>query len=313
MTGQELLYLFEQAYRRTHVVGTKEDGVIIALDLEGRFFTVMNNRVISKVNPAAILTRPDKDKFQNPGGDVLWPAPEGSCFGYEYATGSWRVPPSVTGAVWKVVSRSDNGCLIRAEIDLVNNQQTGIPCEFERHIYIEKKGNVLVQKVKEVIRYIGKRTLTRTEFSLAPWSLCQFDSSESGTVYMPAPPAEDDIWDLYDLSNEQRNIQEKLYAVRTKTPKRFQLALSKNVAWIQYVDNGNYQVKRYAGSLPAGQSYIDIADTLPDVFPSDKGVSLSVYCDPSDFLELEVCGGCTEKLETGNELFADITTEFEMF
>lgn len=313
MTGQELLHLFEQSYRRTHVVGTKEDGVIIALDLEGRFFTVVNSRVISKVNPPAILSRSNKEKYQNPGGDALWPAPEGTCLGYEYGTGSWRVPPSITGAVWEIISQSDHGCIIRAEIDLVNNMQTGIPCEFERHIFIEKKENMLVQKVKEVIRYIGKRTITRSGFSLAPWSLCQFDSSETGRVCMPVPPAGDDIWDMYGPSNDQRGIQDNMYVVKTKTPERFQLALSQNIAWIQYVDNGNYQIKRYAGGLPRGQHYIDIADASPDLLPSGKGVSLSVYCDPSGFVEIEACGGCTEKLETGTELFVNVTTEFEVF
>ncbi|MDR2916869.1 MAG: hypothetical protein LBV74_18905 [Tannerella sp.] len=313
MTGQELLHLFEQSCRRTHVVGTKENGVIAALDTEGRFFTVINGQVISKVNPSAILSRSNKEEFQNPGGDALWPAPEGTCFGYEYGTGSWRVPPSVTGAVWEVVSQADNECIIRAEIDLINNAQIGIPCEFERQIHLEKEENLLRQKVKETIRYIGKRTLSEMEFSLAPWSLCQFDSSETGRVYMPAPPAGDDIWDMYGPSNEQCYIQDHLYVVRTQTPKRFQLALSQNIAWIQYVDKDHYRVKRYAGDLPHGQHYIDIADASPDRLPSGKGVSLSVYCDPSGFMEIEACGGCTEKLETGTELSVNVTTEFEVF
>ncbi len=312
MTGQELLHLFEQSYRRTYIVGTKENGVIIALDLEGRFFTVINDQVISKVNPSAILTRSNKEKFQNPGGDALWPAPEGTRFGYEYGIGNWRVPPSITGAVWEVVSQTDNECIIKAEIDLVNNSQVGIPCEFERHIRIEKKENILRQEVKEMIRYIGKRTLNKTEFSLAPWSLCQFDSSETGSICMPVTPTKEDIWDMYSPSDEQRNTQDDLYVVRTKTPKRFQLALSKSIAWIQYVNNGNYRVKRYAGYLPHGQHYIDIADTSPDELPSNKGVSLSIYCDPSGFVEIEACGGCTERLETGTELFVNVTTEFEV-
>ncbi|MDR2148767.1 MAG: hypothetical protein LBE91_20190 [Tannerella sp.] len=323
MTGQELLHLFELASRRTHIVGTKENGVIVALDLEGRFFTVINDRVISKVHPSAILARSDKNRFQNPGGDALWPAPEGACFGYEYATGSWRVPPSVTGAVWEVVSQSANECVIRAEIDLINNAQLGIPCEFERHIRIEQKENMLYQEVRELIRYIGKRTLDKTEFALAPWSLCQFDASETGIVYMPVPsvetrhatslqPAEDDIWDMYAPVGGQRAMKDGLYVVRTKTPERFQLALSKNIAWIEYMNEGKYRIKRYARDLPDGQRHIDIADVPPDKLPSGKGVSLSVYCDPSGFVELEACGGCTEKLEPGAELYVNVITEFEV-
>ena len=305
--------MFEQAYRRTHVVGTKENGVIAALDLEGRLFTVVNDKVISRVNPSAILTRSNKAAFQNPGGDALWPAPEGTCFGYEYGTGNWRVPPSVTGAVWEVVSHTDNTCVIRAEIDLINNRQIGIPCEFERHIHIEKRENAILKEVKEMIRYIGKKTLNKSEFSLAPWSLCQFDSSETGFVGMPAPPSDEDIWDMYSPSDEQRYVQGAMYVVKTKTPKRFQLALSEKIAWIQYVNNGSYKVKRYAGELPPGIRHIDIADAPPDEMPSGKGVSLSIYCDPSGFVEIEACGGCMETLEPGAELFINVITDFEAF
>ena len=313
MTGEELLSLFKQAYRRTYVVGTKENGVIIALDLEGRLFTVVNNRVISKVNPPAIHARSNRECFQNPGGDALWPAPEGNCLGYEYSTGTWRVPPSITGAVWEVVTHAENSCVVRAEIDLINNMQVGIPCVFERHITIEKRSNVLLQKVKEVIRYIGKRTLCKTDYSLAPWSLCQFDSSGTGAVYMPLPVGKEDIWDMYGSSDKQRNAQGDVYVVRTKTPERFQLGLSEEIPWIQYVNENNYVVKRSTDGLPQGQHYIDIGDISPGQPGSDKGVSLSVYCDPAGFVEIEACGGCTEELKPGTELFVNVTTEFEVY
>lgn len=312
MKGQELIGLFEQAVRRTHTVGTIEQGVIVALDLEGRLFTVVDGEVISKVNPPAILARSNKKQFQNPGGDALWPAPEGTCVGYEYASGVWRVPPAITGAVWEVVSASDDGCVVRAEIDLINNAQLGVPCEFERHIRLKKGAGTLFQEVKEMIRYIGKRTLHKPEFSLAPWSLCQFDSPDTGMVYMPVPPTDEDVWDMYGPSDHQRGRQADLYAVRTKTTERFQLALSKNMEWVEYVNKGAYRVKRYIGELPDGQYPVDIADAPPGELPSDKGVSLSVYCDPSGFLEIEACGGCKEKLEPGDELSVQVFTEFEV-
>ncbi len=318
MTGGELIRVFAQAKRRTCVVGTEKNGVIVALDMEGRLFTVVDGRVLSKVNPEAILARSTKEQFQNPGGDALWPAPEGTRFGYEYATGSWRVPPSVTGAVWTVVSEGENECVVRAEIDLVNNLQVGIPCEFERHIRIERgvsggsEGNILRQRVGEMLRYIGKRTLIGSEFSLSPWSLCQFASSERGVVTMPPPPGKDDIWDMYAPSDDRRGIKDGVYTVRVKTPERFQLAMSGNVPWIRYQNESGYTVTRYTEALPPGQRHIDIADAPPDRSSGDKGVSLSVYCDPSGFVELEACGGCTETLENGTELTVNVITEFEL-
>lgn len=309
MTGNELIDLMLQSHRRVHVIGTPENGVIAALDLEGRLFTVVNGRILNKVVPSAIVNRSNRNAYQNPGGDALWPAPEGTCLGYEYGSGEWRVPPAITGAVWEVVEQAENKAVIRAEIDLVNNQQLGIPCEFERHIEIEQHENSLTQHVTELIRYIGDRTLEKGEFSLAPWSLCQFDSGQGRKVIMP-PPLAGDIRDMYDSSLSQRGISGDKYVVDTHTDFRFQLGLSEKISWIEFISGNDFHVKRYGGNLPPGQRYIDIADAPPEQFPSDDGVKLSIYCDPSGFMEIEACGGCPDTLSPGTELSVKITTEY---
>ena len=309
MTGRELIDLLSQSYRRSHLTGTLENGVIAALDMEGRLFTVVNNRVINRVVPSAIKNRSNKNAYQNPGGDALWPAPEGTTLGYEYTTSDWRVPPSITGAVWEVVSHDKARSVIRAEIDLINNLQIGIPCEFERTIEIRLQENCLVQNVTETIRYIGKKTLHKGEFLLAPWSLCQFDSEKNGKVTMP-PPQDEDIWDMYGPSDSQRRLIDGMYVVETDTKDRFQFALSSKVPWIEYTLENQFRVKRYAGKLADGQFYIDIADAPPDQLPSSRGVSLSVYCDPSGFMEIEACGGCQDEMKPGTELSVVIITEY---
>jgi len=309
MTGQELIDLMHQAHRRVHVTGSPENGIVAALDLEGRLFTVVENQVLNRVVPSAIVNRSNRNAYLNPGGDALWPAPEGTCFGYEYGSGKWRVPPSITGAVWEVAEHSGNRTVIRAEIDLVNNRQFGIPCEFERHIEIEKRENSLIQNVTEMIRYIGIKKLDKSEFSLAPWSLCQFDVTIGSKVIMP-PPLTEDIWDMYDSSLSQRRLIDDKYVVDTNTDFRFQLGLGENVPWIEYINGNYFRVKRYTGSLPPEQSYIDIADSPPDQIPSDRGVKLSIYCDPSGFMEIEACGGCPGTLLPGAELSVNIITEY---
>ena len=307
MTGRELTYLLSKSYRRSHLTGTIENGVIAALDMEGRLFTVVNNKVINRVVPAAIKSRSNKNVYQNPGGDTLWPAPEGTSLGYEYTTGTWRVPPSITGAVWEVVEKIPGKSVIRAEIDLVNNLQTGIPCEFERNIEVDTIDNGLIQTVTEIIRYTGTKKLQKGTFLLAPWSLCQFDSGTLGKVTMP-PPGKEDIWDYYESSEAKRQLQNDFYVVETKTDKRFQLGLSQNVPWIEYTLENQYRVKRYTEELQQGHHYIDIADAPPYQPPSDKGVKLSVYCDPSGFMEIEACGGCTNDLVPGTELSTKVIT-----
>jgi hypothetical protein len=129
---------------------------------------------------------------------------------------------------------------------------------------------------------------------------------------MPAPTTED-IWDLYDPSESRRRPgDDGLYVVDTETPKRFQLGLGSNVPWIEYVPEDQFRVRRYAGNLPEGQSYIDIADVSPARLPSGKGVKLSIYCDPSGFMEMEACGGCPAELAPGTELRTRITTEYKV-
>lgn len=308
MTGPELLELLHKAKRRSHVIGSPENGIIVGLDIEGRLFTVLNGQVLSRVVPSAILNHSNKNNYQNPGGDALWPAPEGACFGYEYGTGKWRVPPAITGAVWEV-EQSINKTVIRAEIDLVNNLQIGIPCEFERHIEFECRGKSQIQHVTELIRYIGVKKLDMDEFRLAPWSLCQFDVGPECKVIMP-PPSPEDIWDMYDSSLSQRGMSGDIYTVDAKTDFRFQLGLGAKVAWIEYASGDEFSVKRNAGPLPSGQSYIDITDAPPEQLPSDRGVKLSIYCDPSGFMEIEACGGCPDTLVPGTELSVSIMTEY---
>lgn len=309
MTSKNLLNLFSKSSRRSYLIGNRDNGVIAALDLEGRLFTVLNGKVLSRVVPSAIINRTNKLHYQNPGGDALWPAPEGSCFGYEYNTGNWRVPPSVTGAVWEVVSEGENKALIRAEIDLINNMQTGFPCEFERHIKIDLKNNILIQEVTELIRYIGKKTFERNEFLLAPWSLCQFDSERKGNVIFPVAE-KNDVWDMYEPAIDQRKIENDLCTVNIHTHKRFQVGLSENIPWIEYNKGGLFRIRRYTDPLPSGQKYIDISDISPKKLPSTRGIRYSVYCDPSGFMEIEACGGCTTTLSSGTELSVKIITEF---
>jgi hypothetical protein len=309
MSGNDLIDLIHQSHRRVHIIGTPDNGIIAALDLEGRIFVVLNGRVLNRVVPSAIINHSSRNAYLNPGGDALWPAPEGSCFGYEYGTGKWRVPPAITGALWEVSDQSERKSVIKAEIDLVNNRQIGIPCEFERHLEIEQNGKSLIQNVTEIIRYIGNRTLYKSEFRMAPWSLCQFDSGEGCKVIMPTPLGED-IRDMYDPSLSQRGLKDDKYVVVTKTDYRFQLGLGENMPWIEYNSGNDFRVKRYTGALPPGQSYIDIADAPPEQFPSEYGVKLSIYCDPSGFMEIEACGGCPDILSPGTELSINIITEY---
>ena len=121
---QELQQLFDRGRRRWHLVGNENAGVVAGLDLEGRLYTVYQGKILNRVNPA-VFSLEKGEGYVNPGGDGLWPAPEGTAFGYEYPTGQWRVPPGLTGARYRVLEAGRNTMTMRAEIDLINAQGLG--------------------------------------------------------------------------------------------------------------------------------------------------------------------------------------------
>lgn len=310
MTGSELVKLFEKGVKRYKVIGNVENGIIAGLDLEGRLFAVVDGEVVNRVNSDAILGITTRTEYINPGGDGLWPAPEGTCFGYEYGTGKWRVPPGLTGAKFIVADESENSAVIEAEVDLVNAIGVGIPTIFRRRVSVDKNGGTLAVKVTEEIEYIGADDLTRDKGLVAPWSLCQFDCGDGCEVIFPEVEPYD-IWDMYDPSDSHRAVKDGMYHVKTDATLRYQIGLGENVPWIELVlPDKNMKVKRTALSLPAGQKYIDIIDAPPSESPSDKGVRYSVYSDTNNFMEIEASGGCPDVIKPGDIMSVDIITEY---
>ncbi len=210
MTGNEQIALFEKGQKRCHLIGNVKNGVLAELDLEGRFFTIINGEVASRVNPEAILGVTDRKGYLNPGGDGLWPAPE-TCLGYEYATGDWRVPSGLTGAKYKVIENDKTHILIEAEVDLINASGLGIATIFRRDITI---CGSMTMKVIESIEYIGTKKLSREECLLTPWSLSQFDCCLGCEVIFPEVNASE-VWDMYKPSDECHSIKDGLWHAET--------------------------------------------------------------------------------------------------
>jgi hypothetical protein len=307
MTGNELIALFEKGQKRYHLTGSPENGVLAGLDLEGRLFTIINGEVVSRVNPEAILGITDRKGYLNPGGDGLWPAPEGTCLGYEYATGDWRVPPGLTGAKYKVVESDENHVLIEAEVDLINASGLGIAAIFRRDVTI---CGAMAVKVIESIEYIGAKKLSQKECLLAPWSLCQFDCCPGCEVIFPEAGASE-VWDMYDPSDECRFVEDGFRHTKTDGSARYQIGIGAKVPWIELqLPSKKLKIRRTASALPSGQEYIDIIDAPPSDLPSDKGVRYSVYADTAGFMEIEAAGGCPEIFESGTVMSVEVLTEY---
>lgn len=311
MKATRILEAFVRAGKQIQLVGDLDAGVVIALDLEGRLFTVLNGEVLNRVNLDAIAGESTPKHYLNPGGDGLWPAPEGTSLGYQYSTGAWRVTPGLRAARYLVSTAVRNSAEIVAEVDLINAQGRGVPTLFKRSVSVIPGKRSVTVRTNESITYVGPTTLRRADCLLAPWSLCQFDSNLGCEVVFPST-RKADVWDLYpDRSDAQRQWGKSSCRTATNGSQRYQIAIGARVPWIEFRDaRRGLVVRRQAGSPPAGQSYIDIRDAAPDTNPTRKGVRYSVYNDPAKFMEIEAAGGCPAVLRPNDELSLQVTTRF---
>ncbi len=311
MNIDELIATFNKASKRIHYVGTKEAGVLAALDMEGRLFAVLNGEVLNRVNPDAVYGNSFGEVYHNPGGDGLWPAPEGTDRGFQYSTGKWRVPAGIRSARYFVRDENDEGCTIFSEIDLVNNKGIGVPMLFERRITVNGARNFLELNIVERFKYLGNKVLMSSGTIIAPWSLSQFDCSDGCKVVFPNDNNES-VWDLYDDTIvPEISVADSLFHVPVNGNKRFQIGIGENVPWIEFQNpHKKLVIRRSAGKLPEHHNYIDIRDASPLETPYKRGVKYSVYCDPNGFMEIEAAGGCPEIIHANLEMSVSVKTIF---
>jgi hypothetical protein len=311
MEATRILKAFATAGKQVQIVGDLDAGVIVALDLEGRLFTVLGGEVLSRVNPDAIAGESTRKLYLNPGGDGLWPAPEGTSLGYQYSTGAWRVTPGLRAARYLVAKAYKRSAEVVAEVDLVNAQGRGIPTLFTRQITVTPGRRFVSVRTVESITYLGREPLRRRDCLLAPWTLCQLDSGLECEVVFPCT-RKASVWDLYDdPSDAQRDWRGSLCRTATNGSQRYQIAIGVRVPWIEFRDpRRGLMVRRTAGPLPAGQAYIDIRDAAPDVAPARKGVRYSVYSDTANFMEIEAVGGCPAVIQPNAGMRIEVSTRF---
>jgi len=311
MKAAHVLKAFAQAKKRVHLVNHLKAGVMVGLDLEGRLYTVLDGEVLNRVNLDAIAGQSTRETYLNPGGDGLWPAPEGTSLGYQYSTLAWRVTPGLRAARYLATASTKRSAEIVAEVDLINARGRGVPTLLRRHVTVTPGKRSVTVRVRESITYIGRAPLRRIECLLAPWTLCQFDSGRGCEVVFPST-RKADVWDLYDdPSDGQRQWGKSSCRTSTNGSLRYQIGIGARVPWIEYRDlRRGLTVRRTAAPPPPGQRYIDIRDAAPDMAPGGQGVRYSVYSDTANFMEIEAVGGCPAVIRPGTEMSVEVTTRF---
>ncbi len=310
MTIREFIYLLEENHHRYHFLGDELAGVVVTLDREGRIFAVLEKEVVNRVNPDAFWGESHRQKYLNPGGDVLWPAPEGSRLGYFYTTGSWSVPAGLWQARYQVKHSGEDSVRIEAEVDLVSNSGLGLPVIFQRDIRLAKTSGALAVTTEEKIQYLGRRILSRKELLLAPWTLTQIESGPGCLALFPGV-SEGEIQDFYEDSHRWRSLTSAGWQTLTEGQQRYQIGLTPDVEWIEfYHPDRRLRVRRQAEKLSSGLGYVDIADRPADEEPTGFLTRYSIYSDPALFMEMEAAGGCPEKIHPGDVLSLRVTTSY---
>jgi hypothetical protein len=187
----------------------------------------------------------------------------------------------------------------------------GIPTLFKRQIRIVKGINAVYLNVKESITFIGSKSFPRSNFLIAPWTLCQFDCGPGCEVVFPCIE-KNCIWDLYEQnSNALRKFVKGFCHTITDGLHHYQIGIDSRVPWIEFHDpKRSLIVRRQADPIAKGLIYIDISDVIPDILPTQKGVRYSVYSDTANFMEIEAVGGCPEIISPNSELLLSVNTTF---
>lgn len=306
MNIEQLVEICSRSGRRPQVISCGNAAVIATLGMEGRLFFAYNGEVVSLFRrESAENISTSKTGYLNPGGDGFWPAPEGTKFGYEYSTGSWRVPAAIISAQYDTVNSSGDSLEIAAEIDLINNQQLGIPCRFTRKVQLKEADGAAVFEQFDSIEYLGCCELAAGTFSIAPWSLSQFVVDEKTIARFGDPGSP--VRDLYAPSRDLLTSDGKIVTMKHDNKNRIQLALPEKSGFVELLlPEKNLQITRTSAPLDANLHPVDIADYPPDAEPGDP-VRYSIYNDPSGFMELETVGGCTDDLIPGAILGVSMT------
>ena len=311
MKAAELRQLFRDGGKRFAVVGDEERGAIVGLDLEARIFALRDGEVVNRVNPDAVTGRSDRQGYFNPGGDGLWPAPEGTSLGYEYATGAWEVPSGLVSARFFVEDEDTQkrSLCVGGEVALVNNRGLGLPTRFRRTVTVGDEGGVMKLCVVESIVYRGTRQLSADEARLAPWSLCQFDvkAGDEARFRLPQGAA---LRDFYEPSDGVVRRGEDGVVTAPAAARRYQVAVGDEVSELTlYLASQQLKIRRITSPALPGTRRIDIADSDPAKPPIDVGVRYSVYNDVSGFMEIEAAGAVPDVLTPGVELSMTVLNE----
>jgi len=288
------------------VLGEEDCGVVVLTSGEGRIFTVLEGKVVSRVVEGA-LHAPSPGKDISAGGDVLWIGPEGTRHGYFYSGGDWRIPAGLCGTRYRVEGVSRDMLRMKtAELDFKNCQGRRVELTLAREIRMVPGEEGVGYETTEIVELRGQDVFARDPVRLAPWTLSQYDATDASVVTYRVPP--DDRWcDVYNPVADALTVDSGRATLKVNGRRRFQVILAPPADEIALLREGLVVTRTFLDASDGDA--IDIRDLDPggaqdNPFPA----RMSVFNSDEGFLELEAAGTCPETLAPGTTLTMRIRT-----
>lgn len=112
------------------------DGMIaVSNRLQGRIFCELDGELIHRFN-AGLAADPSPDRFNNLGGNSLWPGPEGGEFAFNYLPDTgWLVQDAINRQETVTVADTPEMAVVAKNITLMNRKGVEVPLIFRRSLW----------------------------------------------------------------------------------------------------------------------------------------------------------------------------------
>lgn len=275
--------------------------VMVSNRFQGRIFVAVAGRLLHRFD-AELAAAPDPEKFNNLGGNSLWPAPEGGNFAFNYPpAGEWRVLPAINCVPTGTLLEEPGRIVVSKEIELENRRGKHFRVLFRREVSAiasDDVGWTLPPELSwcgyhSIDELIPEPGIPLDAAVLAAWSLEQFPGAENiiafGRCAGSAAGCIND--DFYGDPSTRISCSGRVFRFELGGEKRLQIGVSAACApeFIGSLDRGRGVLSmRFTPSRTDGR-YINIADndqprgvySAADMFSIFNGAS------ETDFHELE--------------------------
>ncbi|MCL5104006.1 MAG: hypothetical protein M1133_07825 [Armatimonadetes bacterium] len=294
---------------------TDSCSVAICPDLGGRVFAEVCGYPVHRLD-LDIVAHPNKP-FNNFGGLIFWPAPEGGRFGFNYTGDKWYVQPAINDQPFEIV---DSGS-IKKHATLTNRAGTKIETLMTRRVSLSSLPDVLASydlrgwlsyTVSDAIEVANRISLDAG--LIAAWTLEQFDATENTIAFCGVERPEEAInFDYYEHPGDRITYFERGFTYNTdgRCPGQIGIKKSAGAAFIGFYDRTRLLVCIRQIVSPLEGMYFNIADNeQPDGLFSASDV-YSIFNSGPDLqtFELETVGGANidDGLLLGSKLLSRTT------